>query len=218
MSLFKGILTFFSGPESRRSSVIALIAVNLFPVYGILFMGWEIFPIMLLFWSENVIVGVFNVLRMLICSPKEGITWVAKIMFIPFFIVHYGMFTMVHGFFVISLFSPGHIEGLNGPNPALFLQVAREFHLLPAIAALSFSHAYSFVSNFIRRGEFMEVTPTALMVKPYARVVILHITLILGAFVIYSSGAHIVGLLLFIVLKIIVDIAAHLREHRVAVR
>ena len=43
--------------HSKPSSIIALIAVNLFPVFGVLFMGWDVFPIMILFWSENVIIG-----------------------------------------------------------------------------------------------------------------------------------------------------------------
>src|SRR5438067_13751016 len=46
---------------------------------------------------ENVIVGGFNVLRMLWAQPDNPLIWVAKAGMIPFFIVHYGMFTTVHG-------------------------------------------------------------------------------------------------------------------------
>src|SRR5690348_15210944 len=43
----------------RQPSVIALVLANLVPVFGVLALHWEVFPLMFLFWSENVIVGVF---------------------------------------------------------------------------------------------------------------------------------------------------------------
>ncbi|MGA9779521.1 MAG: DUF6498-containing protein [Verrucomicrobiia bacterium] len=50
-----------SAADWLRSAVIALVLANLVPVAGVFLFGWEIFPLMFLFWSENVIIGVFNV-------------------------------------------------------------------------------------------------------------------------------------------------------------
>ena len=46
-------------------SALVLVAANLVPLAGVLFFGWSVFATLLLFWVENVIVGGFNVLRML---------------------------------------------------------------------------------------------------------------------------------------------------------
>lgn len=43
-----------------KLSAILLVAANLAPLYGVLFLGWEVFPLLVLFWAENVVVGVLN--------------------------------------------------------------------------------------------------------------------------------------------------------------
>jgi hypothetical protein len=48
-----------------------LIAANLLPLIGVLFFGWSTFAIVVVYWAENVIIGVINVLKMLICSPSQ---------------------------------------------------------------------------------------------------------------------------------------------------
>src|SRR5438094_10610662 len=83
-------------------SVIALVASNLVPLVGVFVFRWEIFPLLFLFWLENVVVGVSNVLKMLLAAPQDLVRWAAKLFIIPFFCVHYGMFTLVHGVFVIG--------------------------------------------------------------------------------------------------------------------
>jgi hypothetical protein len=72
------LLREISAGEWRRPSVIALVLANLVPVFGVVFFGWEIFPLIFLFWSENVIIGVFNVLKMLTANPASPASWVAN--------------------------------------------------------------------------------------------------------------------------------------------
>jgi hypothetical protein len=44
-------------------TVLFLIAVNLIPLFGVLFFGWSLFSIMFLYWIENGIIGFFNILK-----------------------------------------------------------------------------------------------------------------------------------------------------------
>ena len=57
--------------ELLTPSVLLLIVANLVPLYGVFFLDWQIFPILLLFWMENVVVGIFNVFKMLVASPAK---------------------------------------------------------------------------------------------------------------------------------------------------
>ena len=214
MSIKKQIQALFGGADTRFSSVISLILVNLIPVYGVLFAGWDIFLIMFVFWAENVVIGFYNILRMLACKPEEGLVWAMKLFMIPFFILHYGVFTSAHGIFVVALFGKSLIEHSNGPSPAFFFSIIRNFHLSWVIAALFASHGYSFVTNFIMRDEYKKTSPGDLMMRPYSRVFLLHITLIVGGIIMMALHSAIYGLLLFILLKIAMDLAAHVKEHR----
>ena len=38
-------------------SLLALLLANAFPIVGVLFLGWTVFPLVLLYWLENVVVG-----------------------------------------------------------------------------------------------------------------------------------------------------------------
>ena len=51
--------------------VIALVVSNAIPIFGVCFLGWDVYTILLLFWSENLIAGVFNVLAMAACSREK---------------------------------------------------------------------------------------------------------------------------------------------------
>jgi hypothetical protein len=41
------------------------------PLIGVLAHHWTVFAVVLLYWCENVVLGVFNVLRMLCARPQD---------------------------------------------------------------------------------------------------------------------------------------------------
>jgi hypothetical protein len=47
-----------------RPTVTALILANLIPLFGVLFAGWQVFDVVMVFWVENVIIGLINLLKM----------------------------------------------------------------------------------------------------------------------------------------------------------
>ncbi len=90
----------FANERLKDVSVVSLVAVNLLPVVGVLFWGWDAGAIVLLYWSENLVVGIYNVLKMACVKVEPAAANVGKLFMIPFFMVHYGGFTAVHGLFV----------------------------------------------------------------------------------------------------------------------
>ena len=86
------------------TSAAVLIAANSFPLYGVAVLDWEVFPLVLLFWLENVIIGCFNVFKMLLIGPYDAVRWIGKMFMAAFFVVHYGGFAAIHGMFVVLLF------------------------------------------------------------------------------------------------------------------
>jgi hypothetical protein len=197
-----------------RPSVIALLLANLVPVFGVLVLGWEVFPLMFLFWSENVIVGVFNVLKMLTASPDSPLTWAGKLFIIPFFCVHYGMFTFVHGIFVVGLFGGQFRQGAPFPSGEMFWRIVQENHLGWAILGLTVSRAISFATNYLGSGEYRRASLQQLMQQPYGRIVVLHVTILGGAFLMAALHSPVVGLLVLVVLKIALDLRGHFKERQ----
>ncbi len=193
-----------------------MVAFNIIPLAGALLFGWRVVDILLLFWLENVVIGVFNVLRMGVrmAAFRE---W-AGLFLIPFFVVHFGAFCAAHGAFLMGFAlamaaPPDFAIGASG-----VVAILRELMTQPAmawgLAGMVLSHGVSFVANFLMRGEWRAADLRALMGQPYARVMILHVVIIFGAFAVLQLGQPVWALALLVLLKVAVDVAAHLRERR----
>lgn len=190
-----------------------LIVANLAPLAGVIVLRWDVGDLMVLFWLENVIIGAFNILKMIANRADDPDLWIGKIFLIPFFTVHYGGFAYGHGIFVMALF--GSMEsGDSLFDVAAISTWVTARSLWFALLALMASHAFSFFWNYLRRGEYRNYNLQQLMMAPYTRVIILHITLIFGAVPTMMLGSPIGALLPLIALKIGADIKAHLKEHR----
>lgn len=201
-------------PNFRSPSLIMLMAANLVPVYGVIFLDWKVFSLIFLFWLENVFIGFFNVFKMLCCRPQNRVLWFGKLFMIPFFTFHYGMFTAIHGLFVILLFGSGSIEISGIPALNMIFHILQNNHLGYVALMLFISHGFSFIYNYIGKQEYQTSDLQSLMGKPYVRIVVLHISILIGGFLLMALRSPLVGLLLFIFLKTVMDMNAHSKEHK----
>jgi hypothetical protein len=223
--------------EASRTALLALIAVNLIPLVGVLYWDWSVFEIVFLYWCENLIVGFITALKMLTAFPEPTngtfrlnipgkgntqkipiygqlligtFTLVGKLFLLAFFIVHYGMFCMGHGIFIFSIFGDESFSS----SDVWRLDELIAGPLLLAFWALLLSHLYSFLVNYLFRGEFRRSTARDQMTAPYKRIVVLHLTIIAGGGVSMVMGSPFWMLALLIGLKIVLDSRAHLKEHQ----
>ena len=124
----------------------------------------------------------------------------------------------MHGIFVFVLFGGSEFGDMESQGPEGLGSGAQEafqnMNLWWAFAALLASHVVSFFTNFLGRGEYKQRSLGSLMAAPYARVVILHVTILGGGFLAMSLGSPTWALVILVVLKIVVDLGAHLFEHR----
>lgn len=200
-------------PNRWPLSAFVLLASNAIPLVGVLLHDWTVFQILLLYWCENVVVGAFNVLRMVCAQPRNELIWAGKLFLIPFFVVHYGMFTFVHGMFVLALFG-GSSTRAGALSWAALWAAVRGAGLGVPVGAMVASHGFSFFHNYLAGGEYQRVPLPQLMFQPYGRIVVLHLTVLVGAFLITAFGSSLPALVLLVVLKTAIDLQAHLRERR----
>lgn len=205
---WEGILSFSS---------LALIAANLVPLAGALLLDWSVFLIVFLFWVENLVIGVFSIIKLILAHGKRSST-AAKMFTVPFFTIHYGGFCAGHGIFILSLFGQWADADLTDFHNFIG-DIFIDDKAIYALLALFFSHGFSFVYNYILKGERMQANMEKLMTAPYPRIFLLHLALIFGAFLINLFHVPEAGLALLVVLKIGFDLSAHLKERaRFAVR
>jgi hypothetical protein len=168
---------------------------NLVPLLGVLALEWDLGVVLLLYWAESAVILLFSLVKVAIVSGK------ASFFLVPFFIVHAGGFMLVHLLFLFGLF-------VDRPE-AGWSSLARD--VVIGAGALFLSHLVSFVANIVRRGE----RPTdagAVMTGFYSRIVVMQVTIIFGAMLLFALGSPVWALALLVVVKTGVDALAHLRE------
>ncbi len=139
-----------------------------------------------------------------------------KAFLIPFFTFHYGMFCFVHGIFVFVLLGGDGFMSGNSQFPSIgeMIQEVLSGATLVAALALFASHLHSFVFHFLVKGEYRDTNVMLQMFRPYPRIVVLHVAILMGAFAIVLLGQPMVLLLLLVLGKTILDLWFHLAEHQ----
>ncbi len=191
-------------PESRSpAGLVLLVALNLVPLVGVLSWGWKSFDLIFLYWMENVVIGGFTVARMLARPYRHPLDFAFPLFIAPFFCVHYGMFCWGHGSFVVSLFGSdgGFGEGLTSAT----LTVLSAPHMLAALGALTLIQAADWARDIRQRGMGADGIKD-LMVKPYRRIVVLHITIIAAGFALAALDEPTAGLLILVLVKTATDV------------
>ena len=221
--------------RSRRAAVVALLATNVVPLVGVLGFGWSVQTLLVLYWLESAVVGAFNVPKIrrahgaetaasrerarrlksngtTVTLPDGPASVPERPVVRPetrgvarFFLGHYGVFWLAHGAFVLAIpLFTGDGGGVGVADlPTLAL----------ATGAAVVSHGVSYRENYLADGEWRRVSPGERLYAPYGRVLVMHLTVVLGAFVVSATGAGVGALVVMVVVKTVLDLRAHLREH-----
>jgi hypothetical protein len=177
--------------------------MNLYIIWYYLKVPSSIDTIIVLFYMQSVLIGVFNVIDMLTLSniyvsPENGPSsmFAKKGCTAGFFCVHYGMFHLVYLFFLATLV---HIKNIDLPFVYLSVWV-----LLAA-------GTINFVQHKIRN-RTEAVNMGVMFFMPYPRIIPIHLMILAPAFL------HVSAPLVFLILKTIADVVMHVVAQRAVFR
>jgi hypothetical protein len=217
-----------------RTGIASLILANLVVALLTLRQEWGYYETMLIYWMEVVVLGSFNVLRLLVVGVfgDEPLgRWAARwvdlgtrlnrflftTMGVGFFVVKFGGFALVIGLFVLLLPALLTPEGGNGGVSVHQALGAAGPALLIGATALAISHAVSFIRDFLVGREYQRLTIIGLVFWPYARMVLVAVVLLVGIAVAGSVpglGRETGFAVVMVLLKLGADVASYLAEHR----
>ena len=175
------------------AQLIGIVVVNLIPLAGVLWFGWSIFEVIFLYWFENVAIWASHFLKMKFAermSLPDATGSQAN-----FFALHYGIFTFVHGIFVIALFGvvlggfSNYRGGIAVPLFALF--------------------AWQFASigiEYLASDGFKGMKSEDMLFQPYPRMLALHVTIIAAGWFVGEAGSPIWALVILVALKTVGDV------------
>lgn len=175
----------------QRAGAIALdVALYLvLPLVGLFVWGWDWRPIVLLYWLENITIGGATFIS-LVRRARDG---EPTGMPAGFFLMHYGMFTFVHGVFVVVMI--GLIPVMTGTEAAPFdpLWVVAVWLLATLVQWFLALRAEPPLPSGIGRA--------------YGRVIVLHLTILGAVWLIAAFGLPAIVAVFLVLLHALVDIA-----------
>ena len=221
----------------KLPSAILLILVNLIPMAGVLFWGWNPYDIVFLYWVENIVIGIFNFFRIFLAQGNStdpdksrivlalgseysearrlGIPWDGGTMKQfseenPHLISKFlAVFFLAH--YGLFTFVHGVFVSIFFASKSSFI-VQKDFSgLIIFFVALLISHGFSFFYNYIYKKEYLERNPVKQMMVPYVRIFPIHLTIIFGAMI--ASILPNIVVIFFIILKILFDLGGHIGSH-----
>jgi hypothetical protein len=216
-------------------STILLVAAELFPLVGVAFWHWDAFLLLMLYWMDTAIIAFWTIARVA-TTPREGLSnlrinsggksssspWAVA----PFFAVHAGAFMAVHFLFLWVIFSGAWARRIHGPVDFVQVIIIDNRLWLP-LAGLMLSRGMSFLFHVIRPQTLQRIeqalfrrpvrlaarAPTGSVggeiVALYARVVIMQMAIIFGAFLSTLLGTM-APFVILILLKTVADVVVHL--------
>jgi hypothetical protein len=177
-----------------------LIAINL-AVYE----GWNLQDLMVIYWTQSVIIGYFSYQRILDLKqfstenfqmngkrPPENAK--TKRSTATFFALHYGGFHAAYLFFLLS-----NEQNFQGSGLVLFI----------CIVVFYLNHRYSYVYNR-EMDQNRKPNIGIIMFFPYARILPMHLTIVAGDSLQPTTTW---ALLLFLGMKTVADVIMHKVEH-----
>ncbi len=202
----------------RHPGAVALLAGNLVPLTGVLFFGWSVFALLLLFWLDNVVIGLYMIVRMRLLRPyrvtgpgtgslehqNRNANFTAAVYF---------FFTAVHGLFVILLFGSLELRQLKLQStktvPEHLADVLQRPETVLAVLVLVVSRGIELYADY-RRPEFANVKANEWeMGMNFVRILLLQAVIIVGGFAAAKLGAPAAAIALLVALKIWGDLYAH---------
>ena len=200
------------------SSAWFLLVTNIIVIFIALAQKWSLYEIMMAYWAQSVIIGFFHFFRILTLKKfsTEGIlvngkplenSHSAKVGMAFFFAAHYGLFHFVYLMFLAwSPFMSSFMQGAIKPGLASSSVLGSSF--LIALTLFFINHLFSFIYSYKNDSEKPQHLGRV-MFYPYARILPMHLTIIFGGFLFYSSSI----LVLFLILKAFADLILHTSQH-----
>jgi hypothetical protein len=197
-----------AGEARGDLSVYALIAANLLALAIAWYTRMSLRELMMVYWIQSVIIGITSAIRILNLErfSTDGFSMnnqpvaeepASKWKVAGFFAFHYGFFHVVYLIFL----------SVDGKEAARGMSAAGTLLCALVFAA---NHGYSVLQN-IRRDAAGRPNLGTLMFLPYARIVPMHFTILMGGAFFGGTWAF----ALFGALKVAADVAMHTIEHHV---
>jgi hypothetical protein len=189
---------------------IILFAVNLLPLIGVAFFGWDAFELLVLYWCETAVIAFWTIVQVIFLPARMDafLSPVARSLLggigrAIFLSIHAGIFMVVHMIFLWVMFGGEWRNIVSGPVSFVQQLIVANGLWIPLLCLFA-------VRGLLTLGGLIGVTGDQATEKSvvhdlYRRIIVMQFTIIAGGWVVQLIGGRI-GLVVLIGLKILIDL------------
>lgn len=218
-----------------QPSSLILIAANLVPLVGVIFWDWDAFVLLMLYWLETAVIAFWAVVR-IATLPRASLGDIrfsgsdktpSPLGFAMFVTLHAGIFMLVHFLFLWALFSGDWSRKIHGLRdfvgqvivatglwvPLITLFVVRGLLMTFEVVEPSLRRLFRLAPRAPHKNAAMLSPAETVLFGLYIRIVVMQVTIILGAWFAMLIGTA--GALIFLIaIKTAVDLSFQIIAER----
>ena len=191
------------------SKNLALLLINIVPLYGVLFLGWQAIIIILFYVAETIMVGVIHVFKMTalyimnhnnpkaLAVDRSANSGVSGLGLIPFFIFHFGFFVFIQ----MMVFG-----GFTDQNLIKSFGMLFTGNYKYAMAIIFITKLTLLVSELFWDPEVETKLPDDVFFEPYLRIFVQQFMVILGGWLTIFNKSVMGYLIILILCKTTLDL------------
>lgn len=210
--------------EFYKIDVAILILTHIPPIFGLVLLGWDVIDVLFLFGFEVVVVGFFNIIKLIWVRGTKRSPVYLKFIMIPFFMVHFVIFLGACYIGIIAVLTIYKQVILDASGLAAIWQYALQPYFSNNVLNLNnllfynyllilISHATAFSQNFLKGEENIKMTVDSLMRAPYWQIFITQVWVVGGAAVILEYQWSFGWLSVSVMIKLFTDFYLRYLEH-----
>ena len=153
-------------------------------------------------------VGIFTLVKMLIAGIAKG-PWeiVPTLFYCSFFVVHYGIFCTVHGGLIWTFANGfGDDPDLSQLSTLLSEPFLGNAVILTNLFVIVAFQLYLFIGFWLLPGRWRQEKTNEIMATPYGRIIVIHLTILIGGFITVSLGEPFYMVILLALLKTVMEL------------
>jgi len=178
---------------------------NLLPLLGVLFLGWDVYTLLVYYWCETLIVAFWTVVTIACRKGKIGVrsddpaTRTGSPYAALLVAMHVGVFIAIHLLLMSTLYGqewPGHLD-----SPAVFIETFIIGQGLWPMLTLTFIQR---AAVFWDAGGAENLPPA--VVGLYVRIAVIQVVIVLGAWGVMLLDSGLIGVVLLVAAKTMLDL------------
>lgn len=186
----------------------ALVVANLVVLAGVVFWGWNLPQVIITYWLEGFVMGVLAVVQIILApktefKPDPGTKYpelFTKRATLLQFCVFFFLFMGWSGWMLYLVF----LDSSGGFASENHMRLSDLLELIPVVIALTLGHLVSLIVTYVSKKPSFD-SRQAFPARALKRMLVLHVTLVLGGFLLSMTVEHKIFVVLFVVIKTYYD-------------